>query len=79
MSQLYYNIFSNSTNAFLGTVAVESNPRRETPPAERARAIACDILGGDGAPGGIRAVMSSEKMFSEYGLNGLSRNSLVGG
>lgn len=67
--QIYYNIYSNSTDAFLGTVGVEYNPRRETPPAERARAIACEILGADGAPGGIRAIMSTEKMFALYGLN----------
>lgn len=66
---LYYNIFSNSTDAFLGTVAVEIQPEWKAPPSTRACHIAYGILGGDGAPGGIRAVVSNRKMFEEYGLN----------
>jgi hypothetical protein len=71
--QIFYNIFSNSTDAFLGTVAVDlvKKPISDTHPASRAVAIAtaCDILGGNGAPGGIRAVMSTREMFDAYGLN----------
>lgn len=76
--RLYYNIFSNSTEAFLGTVAVETHTRYGRPinagvggagPAARAKAIACDILGGDGAPGGIKAIMSTREIFIAHGLN----------
>jgi len=71
MKYLYYNILSNSTDAFLGTVAVELDEEATLPPASRARHLACDILGADGAPGGIRAILSTEEMFEDYGLHTL--------
>lgn len=75
---IFYNILSNSTDAFLGTVAVELDPEAVLPPSIRARHIACDILTAPGAcptkvdrgaPGGIRAIMSTREMFDAYGLN----------
>ncbi len=74
MSYLYYNILSNSTDAFLGTVAVELDEEATLPPASRARLLACDILGADGAPGGIKTILSTEEMFEDYGLHGLEND-----
>jgi len=68
MKPLFYSIFANTTEAFLGTVRVEL-PTAEDAPAAAARRIACEILGADGAPGGIKAVMSTRENFSQYGLN----------
>lgn len=81
MECFYYNIYGNETNAFLGVIRVPYEPDSDTPPATRARMKAVEILSpvlvekdatGEfvgGAPGGIRAVMSSEEMFDQYGLN----------
>lgn len=66
---LYYNILSNSTDAFLGTVRVKIEQDPNLPPASRARNIACGVLGGNGAPGGIRAIMSTEEMYNDYKIN----------
>lgn len=68
MQTLFYNILANNTDAFLGTVAVRL-PTDNDAPAAKAREIACEILGADGAPGGIRAVMSTVEMFKAHGLN----------
>jgi hypothetical protein len=66
--ELFYNIYAIGTEAFLGTVRVEL-PTAEDAPAAAARAIACTILGGNGAPKGIKAIMSTADMFAQYGLN----------
>jgi hypothetical protein len=65
---LFYNIFANKTEAFLGTVRVEL-PTSNDAPAATARAIACEILGANGAPAGIKAIMSTADIFAQYGLN----------
>ena len=66
--ELFYNILANGTNAFLGTVRVEL-PTANNEPGTAALAIACEILGANGAPKGIRAIMSTRDMFVLYGLN----------
>ena len=68
MGALFYNIYGNRSDAFLGCVRV-ALPTDCDAPAAKAREIACEILGADGAPGGIRAVMSSEVIFEAHGLN----------
>lgn len=68
MKPLFYNIFANKTEAFLGTIRVEL-PTAEDAPAAAARRIACEILGGNGAPAGIKAIMSGEDMYCQYRLN----------
>lgn len=65
---IYFNIYGRVTEAFLGTVKVECS-NRETLPGKHAIKTACDILGADGAPGGIKAILSTEKQFNLYGLN----------
>ena len=69
---LYYNIYALETEAFLGTIRVYSplhNTPSTTPPSKRAMAKACSILGGNGAPAGIKAVMSTVEMFRQHGLH----------
>lgn len=66
--ELFYNIIANGTEAFLGTVRVEL-PTANDAPAAAAHTIACEILGANGAPKGIREIMSTREMFVQYGLN----------
>lgn len=69
VKQLYYNIYSRRTDAFLGTVNVKIIRTPAPTPVTRAVRIACDILGANGAPDGIKAILSTEKQFNLYGLN----------
>ncbi len=66
MTDLFYNIYANGTDAFLGTVKVTLPTACDTP-AQAAQDIAMSITGG--APNGIRAVMSTADIFRQYGLN----------